>query len=209
MSAVDRYFYLEQAMGSLRQTQVKGIGITIKSVANKKLGCVVETVSVWSHYGQFNENRIHLLQEGEEKPICIEGVEFWPIIKDENYFQLSTHVNNYHKVTINGRLTNGSLFEETYTIPGDDFLSGIIEIIILIAFIGNAEEAKAFWNAMKRGLGIKYNSPGEHLDKVIHFKEMCEDIIKIHPYMTFSLQQGLRILVQKLKESINLITILK
>lgn len=205
----NRYFYVEKALGSLREVQVRGINLDNTCISDKQFAAIDTTVSVWSHYGQYNENRLQILQNGTESPIIIKGVEFWPVIKDVFYFQVSTDANNYHELTISGKFENGVIFEDTFCVRGSEALPGIIYIMVLIAETSNVELAKEYWNALTRGVGLKYNSMGEHLDKVINLKKLSDRILGVYPYMTILLQKGLESVVANLKTSLDSLILIK
>lgn len=205
----DLIYAVEKTMGGLRQITLRRGNTSFALKTDYSFSAEAETISCWQDYGQYNEDRLHLLWEGEEKPIIIDEVEFWPIVKDIFYFQLSTSAHNFHRVTLNGKMSDGKIFEEEYTIKGDDILPEIIYLMILISKTGDPILTKDMWNAMTRDLSLSYQTVGEHLDKVAQVKKLSEDILPEYPFMASFFQMGLPTIVERLKKSLEPLAILK
>ncbi len=148
-------------------------------------------------------------KNGEESPVKIGQWEFWPIVKDIHYWQLSTTAHNHHRVTLSGRDGNGRLFEETFVIYGEELLPGLVYAMILFSSTNDIELGVEYWEAISGRFSMKYSTVGEHLDKVISLKKLSETIIKEHPYMELFLQNGMTKVVEHLKESISVLEFLK
>lgn len=78
-----RIIGIETTFGALREIKVGGSILKCgDNVRFEKFHGEKETLSCWQDYGQYNEDRIHLLQNGDETPIKIGQWEFWPVVKD-------------------------------------------------------------------------------------------------------------------------------
>lgn len=200
---------IETTFGALREIAIGG-GILKcgDNVHSEKFHAEKETLSCWQDYGQYNEDRIHILQNGEESPIKIGQWEFWPVVKDIHYWQLSTEVHNHHRVTVNGRDGNGKLFEETFVIYGEGLLPGLVYAMILFSATNDITLGVEYWKALSGKFSLNYSSVGEHLDKVMALKKISVNIVKEHPYMELFLQNGMNKVVERLKESISKLKIL-
>ncbi len=205
-----RIIGIETTFGALREIKVGGSILKCgDNVRFEKFHGEKETLSCWQDYGQYNEDRIHLLQNGDETPIKIGQWEFWPVVKDIHYWQVSTEANNHHRVTLSGRDGNGKLFEETFVIYGEELLPGLVYAMILFSVTNDITLGVEYWKALSGKFSLKYASDGEHLDKVIALKKLSENIVKEHPYMELFLQKGMKEVVERLKESISKLEILK
>lgn len=206
----DRIIGVELTMGSLRQLTEGGNILRCGDGERfKKFSATIETISCWSDYGQYNEDRIHLLQDGKEIPVKIGQWEFWPLIKDIHYWQKKSEASNFHKVTLNGRDAKMQLFEVTFVIDGEELLPGIIYAMIIFSRVNDIKLGKEYWDSLTGKRGLKYSSHGEHLDKVINLQNVCKQIVEGHPYIELFLQNGLQGTVEHLRESFSQLEILK
>ena len=205
-----RIIGIETTFGALREIAIGGSILKCGDNSRyEKFHAEKEILSCWQDYGQYNEDRIHLLQNGEEKPIKIGQWEIWPVVKDIHYWQLSTDAHNHHRVTLSGRDSNGKLFEETFVIYGEEFLPGLVYAMILFSAADDVALGVEYWKALSGRFSLNYSSVGEHLDKIMALKKLSEDIVKKHPYMELFLQNGMKKVVERLKESISKLEILK
>ena len=124
-------------------------------------------------------------------------------------YTLLAEANNHHRVTLSGRDGNGKLFEETFVIYGEELLPGLVYAMILFSATNNITLGVEYWKALSGKFSLKYASDGEHLDKVIALKKLSENIVKEHPYMELFLQKGMKEVVERFKESISKLEILK
>ena len=200
---------VEKTMGGLREINL-GTEPAYCLRSNNAFQSEVETIRIWSHYGQYNENRLHLQLEGSQpESIKVGNVEFWPVVKDVNYFQLSSSIQ-HHTFTLNGRLANGQVFEEEFFIDGGEVLPAVVYAICLISEIGSPALAAEYWSACHKNNGhLNYATKGEFLDKVVKFKEHSEKLMKEYPFMQGFLQRCLKKLVDDLKDSLDYISFLK
>jgi len=81
--------------------------------------------------------------------------------------------------------------------------------MILFSVTNDITLGVEYWKALAGKFSLKYASDGEHLDKVIALKKLSENIVKEHPYMELFLQKGMKEVVERLKESISKLEILK
>lgn len=198
---------VEKTMGALREINL-GRESTLTTINLDKFVAEKETLRVWSDYGQYNENRIHFIIDGI-KPECIKlgNVEFWPVIKDIHYFQLSCE-NQNHTFTINGGMDDGEIFEEEFYISGGNLIPSIIYAMCLISELGHSNAAEYWRTCHKYNGHLNYTTQGEFLDKVIKFKKSAEILIEKYPFMRSFLQKCLKTLTMQLKETLNNISIL-
>ncbi len=199
---------VEKTMGALREINL-GREPGLSTINPDKFVAEKETLRVWSDYGQYNENRIHFIVDGiKPESIKLENVNFWPVIKDIHYFQLSCE-NQNHTFTINGAMDDGEIFEEEFYISGGDLIPSIIYAMCLISELGHSNAAE-YWRSCHKYSGhLNYSTQGEFLDKVIKFKELAEELVEKYPYMQSFLQKCLKTLTIQLKESLNDISILR
>lgn len=199
---------VEKTMGALREINL-GRESALTTINPDKFVAEKEILRVWSHYGQYNENRIHFIIDGTKpESIKLGNVEFWPVIKDIHYFQLSCQ-NQNHTFTINGRMDYGEIFEEEFHISGDNLIPSIIYAMCLISEFGYSNAAE-YWRACHTYNGhLNYTTQGEFLDKVIKFKESAEKLVEKYPFMQSFLQKCLKTLTIQLKASLNNISILR
>ena len=205
-----RIIGIETTFGALREIKVGGSILKYgDNVRFEKFHGEKETLSCWQDYGQYNEDRIHLLQNGDETPIKIGQWEFWPVVKDIHYWQVSTEANNHHRVTLSGRDGNGKLFEETFVIYGEELLPGLVYAMILFSATNDIALGVEYWKALSGRFSLKYASVGEHLDKVMALRKLSENIVKEHPYTELFFQNGMKKIVERFKGSISTLEILK
>ena len=201
---------IETTFGALRQIKVGG---SIYNSSDKdrfiKFKGEIEPISHWQYYGQYNENLIHLFQQNEEIPIKIGEWEFCPIVKDVHYWQRTTESNNHHNITLNGRDGNGRIFEKTLVIRGEELLPGIVYAMVLLSYVNDVALGLEYWEALSGRCPWNQLTYGEHLDKVVSLNRLCKTILEEHPYMELFLQNGMRNVVEQLKESILQLEILK
>lgn len=210
MAKDKRIIGIETTFGALREITVGGSILKCGDNARfEKFHGEKETLSCWQDYGQYNEDRIHLLQNGEELPIKIGRWEFWPVVKDIHYWQLSTEAHNHHRVTLSGRDGNGKLFEETFVIYGEKLLPGLVYAMILFSATDDIDLGVEYWKALSGRFSLSYSSVGQHLDKVMALKKLIEGILEGHPYMELFFQNGMKKIVERLKDSISKLEILK
>lgn len=88
-------------------------------------------------------------------------------------------------------------------------LPGLVYAMILFSATNDITLGVEYWKALSGKFSLKYASDGEHLDKVIALKKLSENIVKEHPYMELFLQKGMKEVVERLKESISKLEILK
>ena len=168
-------------MGSLRQLTEGGNILRCGDGERfKKFSATIETISSWSDYGQYNEDRIHLLQDGKEIPVKIGQWEFWPLIKDIHYWQKKSEASNFHKVTLNGRDAKMQLFEVTFVIDGEELLPGIIYAMIIFSRVNDIKLGKEYWDSLtgKRGLSDgKDFVDNERIERITGAKLYFRDIV--------------------------------
>ena len=131
------------------------------------------------------------------------------MVKDIHYWQVSTEAHNHHRVTLSGRDGNGNLFEETFVIYSEELLPGLIYAMILFSATNDITLGVEYWKALSGRFSLNYSSVGEHLDKVMALKKLSENIVKEHSYTELFLQNGMKKIVERLKESISTLEILK
>lgn len=204
----DTRLTVEKTMGALREINL-GRESALTTINPDKFVAEKETLRVWSDYGQYNENRIHFIIDGTKpESIKLGNVEFWPVIKDIHYFQLSCD-NQNHTFTINGAMNDGEIFEEEFYISGDNLIPSIIYAMCLISELGHSYAAE-YWRACHKYNGhLNYATQGEFLDKVIKFKELAEKLVEKYPYMQSFLQKCLKTLTIQLKDSLNNLSVLR
>lgn len=199
---------VEKTMGDLREINL-GREPALTTINPDKFVAEKETIRVWSDYGQYNEDRIHFIVDGiKPESIKLGTVEFWPVIKDIHYFQLSCE-NQNHTFTINGAMHDGEIFEEEFYISGGYLIPSIIYAMCLISELGHSNAAE-YWRACHKYNGhLNYTTQGEFLDKVIKFKESSEKLVEKYPFMQSFLQKCLKTLTIQLEDSLNNIAILR
>lgn len=200
----NRVLALEKALGQLRQVDIGGARV-ICAEREYPFSAAVETLTCWSDYGQYNENRLHLMQADEEKPIVINAVEFCPVVRDIHYFQLSSSVQS-HRFSVAGRRPSGELFEAGFRIDGDDILSAVVYAMILCAYVDDAALASEYWSALHGG-DMRYGSIGEHIDRICDLRRMGRKIVAQHPYMEHMFQEGMKEPLVRLKAHLDRLTL--
>lgn len=165
---------VEKTLGGLREINL-GSKPAFRLVSYDKFHAEKVTLRVWSDYGQYNEDRIHLYIDGEEpSTIRIGDVEFSPVIKDIHYFQRSSSVAD-HTFTLNGKKDNGEIFEKEFFIKGHEVLPSIIYAMCIISHLEDIALSREYWHVCL--LQSHSTTKGEFLNKVLAFKDASEKML--------------------------------
>lgn len=162
---------------------------------------------VYSHYGQYNENTIRLVNGDELETISVNGFEFSKLIDDVFYFQNSSPIVS-HKFTINGRTPEGKLFEVKLGTDTEETLPSIIYAILFISAVKDVDLAQRYWLEMF-GSDMNHLLVGDLLNDMIALNGIAKNMIKGYPFMELFLQQGLERIKKTVISRLNQLEILK
>ena len=206
-----RSLYIEKAFGKLREVCIFPPN-TLPKFEEDKSSLVgnLDTIKVWSSYGQYNENRITLISNGKNENILLNGFEISNSIKDTHYFQLSRDNADTHNFIIEGRDKSGRLFENEFYINGKDILPAIVYAILLITNLQDVEEANQYWRALNNNYWYETNlSLEEKLKLLIQIKQFAKKLINEYPFMEQFFQKGITNMIEICKSKLDEYNILK
>lgn len=202
---------VEKSLGRLREISYDNPALCSTKIEELVFSAERKFLKCWQNYGQYNENRIILKSKETNDKIIVNGVEFHPVIKDINYFQLSRDDADSHTITIEGRYRDGRLFEETLKYKTRETLPHIIYAIIIISYASDISEALTFWKLLTHYYPNPSNNlkVGETLDLLIKLRDLGEKIISEYPFMESFIQNGLNQQKKDFQQRISDIDILK
>lgn len=206
-----RALYVEKAFGKLREVYIFPPNTlpSFKEDQNSLIG-YINTVKVWSDYGQYNEDRITLTSNGKSENIKLNGFEISNSVKDIHYFQVSRDDADTHRFIIEGRDNTGRLFESEFFIKGREVLPAIVYAILLISKLQNVDLANQFWKALNRHEWYKNNlTIEEKLKLLIQIKRFAKNTISEYPFMELFFQRGISNMVDVCKAELEEYNILK
>lgn len=200
-----RSLYIEKAFGKLREICIFPPNtLPVFQNDQKSLVGELETIRVWSDYGQYNENRITLISNGKNENICLNGFEISNSIKDTHYFQVSRDDADTHRFIIEGRDNKGRLFENEFFVQGRDVLPSIVYSILLITHLPNIELTNQYWKSINNNYWYKSNlSLEEKLKLLIQVKKFAKEILKEYPFMEMFFQKGITNMIEVCKFDLN------
>jgi len=180
---------LEEKMGGLRQI------VKTRDPRINLFSATIKEVSRWQNYGTYVEYRLKITHDGQQDNIMIDGYEFSSVIKDVYFSEKSNPSNNHHYFTINGRASDGDLFEMSFRIngggvlpyiDGDEVLPYIVYAFILICQIKNKDKVNEIWEAF---LGEKYTATPDEFCEITNIRNI---IVAKYPFMEMFLQKSLK-----------------
>ena len=196
---------IEKRFGKLGEIKIGILNNLSQLINNKKylLG-EKEQIRIWSDYGQYSENRITLINDGNNENLALENFVFSNIVKDIFYWQLSNNKIHHHEFTIEGRDNTGRLFEATFAIGEEEIIPYIVYAMILISESPNVETAELYWKSLTGySLDYLFANIGEAISTLIKIKELSQHILKKYPFMEFFFQKGLKEMIEKCKKELS------
>lgn len=113
---------LEKILGSLRQVSFyKNSHKCSDFIDTSRFSATKYILSCWSHYGQYNENRLVLMHEGNTDDIELNGYTISSTVKDIHFFLTSRDVNE-HDFTFSIQASDGEVYEQTFHIENNELL---------------------------------------------------------------------------------------
>lgn len=199
---------VEKILGSLRQVSFyKDRHKCSDFIDTSRFSATKHTISCWSNYGQYNENRLVLMYEGKTDDIELNGFLFSSTVKDILFFLVSREEYR-HDFTFSIQSPEGEVYEQTFRIYNNELLPHIVYAIILIAHIKDRNKTAIFWD-MLIGEKLSNISLGQKLDYVKELNTIAMSIIEKYPFTKQFFQSGLKKFVSILKSEITSFEILK
>lgn len=199
---------LEKILGSLRQVSFyKNSHKCSDFIDTSRFSATKYILSCWSHYGQYNENRLVLMHEGNTDDIELNGYTISSTVKDIHFFLTSRDVNE-HDFTFSIQASDGEVYEQTFHIENNELLPHIVYAIILLTSVKDKNKTSIFWTMLIQGT-IPYVSLGQKLDYVNELKMIAKSIIEEYPFTKQFFQDGLKEIVSKLKSELSSLEKLK
>lgn len=199
---------LEKTLGNLRQISFNRNSYKCSDfIDTSRFSATEYTLSCWSYYGQYNENRLVLTHEGSTDNIELKGYTISSTVKDVHFF-LTSREENKHDFTFSIQAPNGEVYEQTFHIENNELLPHIVYAIILLTYVKDKDKISIFWTMLIQGT-IPYISLGQKLDYVNELKTIAKSIIEEYPFTKQFFQNGLKEIVSKLKSELSSLEILK
>lgn len=201
----DRIFALEKTLGGLRQVYLgNNEAFRIADLSIYRLTASVQTIRIWSDYGQFNEDRLTLSLDGKQDNIILNGVTISHIVKDIVKFYVS-HDDRHHKFTINWKTEKGDIYEQTFSLyceSEDALLPHIVYAMLLVSEVKDEETVLIYWDMLTDG-AFPNITVGKQLDYANKLKEIGNKIVQTYPFTEKFFQDGMKKVTTFLKKEID------
>lgn len=196
---------IEKSFGKLREVINPAPSYISKIAKEKDYLCAnKKVIRVWADYGQYNENRITLLHNGNDESIIIDKFTFSNQIKDTHYFQLTNANADSHNFIVEGRDDNGRLFEADFHISDKEILPYIVYSIILIVELKDAKLAEKYWKVLCNDYWFTQNLLlEEKISFIIKIKKLSKNIVTKYPFIEYFFQTRLSELIEICKAELS------
>ena len=129
---MDNILAVEKILGGLRQVNFNQNQIKCDEfIDTSRFSAKKYTISFWSDYGQYNEDRLILTHEGKTDDIELNGYTISSIVKDIHLFYLSREQVK-HDFTLSIQSPEEEVYEQTFRIYNNELLRHIVYAIIFI-----------------------------------------------------------------------------
>lgn len=205
---MDNILAVEKILGGLRQVNFNQNQIKCDEfIDTSRFSAKKYTISFWSDYGQYNEDRLILTHEGKTDDIELNGYTISSIVKDIHLFYLSREQVK-HDFTLSIQSPEEEVYEQTFRIYNNELLRHIVYAIIFITNIKDKNKTNMFWNMLVEN-DFPNISLGQKLDYVIQLNTVANSIIKQYPFTKSFFQNGLKKIISNFKSELSSLEILK